>query len=364
MKKVLHGKRVLITGGTGSLGKVLTRRILTGEMGTPKKVVIFSRDEGKHHAMQMAYMKTRAATDDIVYRNFTRTVEFHLGDVRDTRALVPALGKADVVIHAAALKQVPNCEYFPEEAVETNVIGAENIVRAIRDYRLPIEILVGVSTDKAVKPVNVMGMTKALQERVLLRGNIDCPKTRIVLARYGNVLASRGSAIPLFLEQIRNGGPVTITDTGMTRFLMNLDQAVDAVFEAMRQARRGEIYIPIIKSAKITDMATALIGDRKIKQVVTGIRPGEKLHEILFSEEEGHRAFRRGNYYVIPSILPELQHAEYKGKKVVRREYSSADDLMTLPQVQALLAKNRLRLEDTFQGPDRRAAGREEELLR
>lgn len=363
MKKFLDGKRVLITGGTGSLGKVLTRRILTGEMGTPKKLLIFSRDEGKHHAMQVSYMNSRAQTTEILYKNFSRMVQFHVGDVRDINSIAPALAKADVVVHAAALKQVPSCEYFPEQAVATNVLGAENIIRAIRDYHLPIHTLVGVSTDKAVKPVNVMGMTKSLQERILVRGNLDCPKTRIILVRYGNVLASRGSVIPLFVEQIRNGGPVTITHPDMTRFLLSLDQAVDIIFEGMRSAYPGETYIPIVPTSKVTDIATALIGDRKIKQIVTGIRPGEKMHEILVSEEEGHRTFKRRDYYVIPSILPELQRPEYAKQKMLKKEYSSADHIMTLKQVEALLVKNKLRIEDTFQGKDRRA-GRDDELLR
>ena len=362
MKKFLQGKSVLITGGTGSLGKVLTRRILTGEMGTPKKVIIFSRDEGKHHAMQVSYMQTKVASEAIIFRNFERTVQFYLGDVRDINSLLPAMAMADVVVHAAALKQMPNCEYFPEQAIETNVRGAENIVRAIRDYKLKVETVIGISTDKAVKPVNVMGMTKALQERILLRGNIDCPKTRIVMVRYGNVLASRGSVIPLFVEQVRNGGPVTITNMEMTRFLLSLNEAVDIIFEAMRSALRGEIYVPIVPSARVGDIAKAIIGGRKIEIVMTGNRPGEKIHEVLTSEEEAPRAFKRKNYYVIPSILPELQ-AKKKITPALTGEYSSADHLISTREVEALLTRNRLRLEDTYNGPDRRSA-REEELLR
>ena len=200
----------------------------------------------------------------------------------------------DIVFNAAALKQVPTCEYFPYEAVQTNIAGAENIVRAIRDLTLPVETVVGISTDKAVKPVNVMGMTKSIQERILMCANLAAPKTRFIVVRYGNVLASRGSVVPPFHEQIRNGGPVTITHRDMTRFLLSLEEAVDLIFAAVRKARPGETFIPRIPSARMIDVAAALIGDRRIDTVVTGIRPGEKLHEILVSEEESHRTVASG----------------------------------------------------------------------
>src|SRR5664279_2367818 len=276
MNKILSGKRILITGGTGSLGKVLTRRILSGEAGHPAKVIIFSRDEAKQHFIRVEYENRMAATDEIIYRNFQRLLEFRIGDVRDFGSVASVLRDADIVVNAGAMKQVPTCEYFPNEAVRTNVGGAENIVRAIQEHRLPIETVVGVSTDKACKPVNVMGMTKAIQERVFIQGNMRCPDTRFICVRYGNVLASRGSVIPFFHEQIRNGGPVTITTSDMTRFLLSLNQAVDTVFAAVRGAQRGETYIPRVPSAKVTDIAALLIGDRPIKTVVTGIRPGEK----------------------------------------------------------------------------------------
>lgn len=344
--KLLQDKHVVITGGTGSLGKVLLRRLLGGEIGTPSKITVFSRDEGKQHAMRVAYLNRQQATDEVIYNNFRRLIEFRIGDVRDIRSLIPALMKADVVVSAAALKQVPACEYFPEEAVRTNIGGAENIVAAIRDYKLPVETVVSISTDKACKPVNVMGMTKALQERIFLRGNLECPGTRFINVRYGNVLASRGSVIPLFHDQIRSGGPVTITHTEMTRFLLSLDQAVDIIFEGLRSAKPGETYIPIVPTAKVTDIAEVLIGDRKIKTSVTGIRPGEKLHEILISEEEAHRAFRRGEYYVIPSILPELDFGYGAEVKVLQDEYSSEHGTMTKDEVLSMLKSYRLLLED------------------
>ena len=236
----LDNKRVLITGGTGSLGKVLTRRILSCQMGTPQSVVVFSRDEAKQHEMRMEYLNRRSVTEDVMYHNFERTLQFKIGDVRDFHSVAQALINVDIVFNAAALKQVPACEYFPYEAVRTNIEGAENIVRAIKELRLNIETVVAISTDKACKPTNVMGMTKAIQERIFLTANIDCPKTRFVAVRYGNVLASRGSVVPLFLDQIEAGGPITITDKNMTRFLLTLDQAVDTVFEAMQFAEAGD----------------------------------------------------------------------------------------------------------------------------
>jgi UDP-glucose 4-epimerase len=204
-----------------------------------------------------------------------------------------------------------------------------------------VETVVGVSTDKAVKPVNVMGMTKALQERVFARANLDTPKTRFVIVRYGNVLASRGSVIPLFHEQIRNGGPVTITHPEMTRFLLSLNEAVDVIFAAVQEGRPGETYIPRVPSALMTDVARALIADRKIETLVTGIRPGEKLHEILVSEEESHRTFTRGDYYVIGPILPELQAPNFKGP-FLEREYSSGEDVMSFEQTRDLMQRREL----------------------
>src|SRR5580704_18334454 len=285
-KKSLEGKRILITGGTGSLGKVLIRRLLSGDAGRPAKIVVLSRDEAKQHQIRVEYEHRYAATDEVIYENFRRALSFRIGDVRDYSSVSAALHGTDIVFNAAALKQVPTCEYFPYEAVQTNITGAENVVRAIRDLQLPVETVVGISTDKAVKPVNVMGMTKSIQERIFARANLEVPHTRFVVVRYGNVLASRGSVIPLFHEQIKNGGPVTITHPDMTRFLLSLDEAVDLIFAAVRKAKRGETFIPRVPSARMVDVAAALIGNRKIKLEVTGIRPGEKLHEILISEEE------------------------------------------------------------------------------
>jgi FlaA1/EpsC-like NDP-sugar epimerase len=342
---LLEGKRILITGGTGSLGQALVRRVLGGELGYPARVTVFSRDEAKQHYMRMEYKQRRAATDDIIYRNSQELLAFHIGDVRDYSSVLSALREADVVFNAAALKQVPTCEYFPFEAVKTNILGPVNIVRAIRENNVPVQMVVGISTDKACKPINVMGMTKSLQERIFIEANLDCPNVSFVCVRYGNVIASRGSVIPLFLDQIRAGGPVTITLQEMTRFLLSLDQAVDTVFAAVRGARRGETYVPKISSAYVVDLAKTLIGNRNVEIVCTGIRPGEKVHEIMVSEEECFRTIERDGYYVIRPILPELR-TEPLQQPALSGEYSSRDVTVNQDSVAELLKDAGFLLED------------------
>ncbi|MGD1046140.1 MAG: polysaccharide biosynthesis protein [Bacteroidota bacterium] len=336
-----NGKTIVITGGTGSLGNVLTKRLLSGSAGLPKKIIIFSRDETKQHSMRVKYQQKKNVTDEIIYHNFERLLEFRIGDVRNYHSVYSVLKDADIVINAAALKQVPSCEYFPFEAVQTNILGAENIVRTINEYNLNIETVVGVSTDKACKPVNVMGMTKSLQERIFIAANILVPKTRFICVRYGNVLASRGSVIPLFHEQINNGGPVTITTKEMTRFLLPLERAVDTVIAAIEMANSGETFVPKAPSARIIDVAKALIGNRNIEVAFTGIRPGEKVHEIMVSDEEAWRTIEKSNYYAIKSMLPELvKEANYS--RALVKEYSSNDFLMTIDEIKELLEKNNL----------------------
>lgn len=333
----LEGKRILVTGGTGSLGQAIVRRLLTGEMGKPARVTVFSRDEAKQHCMRLSYLNRRSATDEVIYENFRSLLTFRIGDVRDYSSLLQALREADVVIHAAALKQVPTCEYFPLQAVQTNVFGAANLVRAVRENDLPIEAVVGVSTDKACKPINVMGMTKALMERVLVEANLGQDRTRFVCVRYGNVIASRGSVVPLFLEQIAQGGPVTVTVREMTRFLLTLDRAVDTVFAALRSALPGETYVPRVDSARVVDLAEVLIDGRSIPIVYTGIRPGEKIHEIMVSEEECNRTVERDGYYVIRPMLPELGSPRVE-KPALTGEYSSANVTLDGDGLRALLA--------------------------
>lgn len=346
--KPFEGRRILITGGTGSLGKVLVRRLLGGEMGLPAKVIVFSRDEAKQHFMRVEYQNgSPSPTDEIIYHNFERLLEFRIGDVRDFSSVAAALRDADFVVNAAALKQVPTCEYFPYEAVRTNIEGAENIVRAIQQHRLPIQTVVGVSTDKACKPVNTMGMTKAVQERIFIQANMRCPGTRFVCVRYGNVLASRGSVIPLFHDQIRRGGPVTITTSDMTRFLLSLDDAVDTIFAAVSTGHAGDTYVPRAPSARVVDIATALIGDLPIPVKITGIRPGEKIHEIMVSEEEAYRTVERGQWYAIRPMLPEVLAGD-EAPQGLTEEYSSARDVMTLEQTTQLLVSRYLMLRDTI----------------
>jgi FlaA1/EpsC-like NDP-sugar epimerase len=343
------GKRILITGGTGSLGKTLVHRFLGGSAGNPAKIIVLSRDEAKQHLMRMEYHHKFAATDEIIYRNFEEKLEFRIGDVRDPHSVTQALRDVDIVFNAAALKQVPTCEYFPYEAVRTNIEGPENIIRAIQEHSLPIETVIGISTDKACKPVNAMGMTKALQERVFIQANIRCPGTRFLCVRYGNVLASRGSVIPLFHDQIRNDGPVTITTPDMTRFLLSLNDAVDVIFAAVQGGSAGETYIPRVPSAQVTHIAKALIGDRPIEMKIVGIRPGEKIHEILVSEEEAYRTVERGAYYAILPMLPELRTG-HNSSPCLSKEYSSADNVMSLEETARLLCRQGLMPEDIRDG--------------
>jgi len=354
---MFQGKRILVTGGTGSMGKTFVHRVLSGELGTPKKVIVFSRDEAKQHDMRMGYLHRAVTTDEVIFNNFRNVLEFRIGDVRDFGDMCSALKSADIVINAAALKQVPTCEYFPAQAILTNCIGAINIARAIEENGYPVDTVVGISTDKACKPVNVMGMTKSLQERILISANVLNARTRFICVRYGNVLASRGSVIPLFHDQIRNGGPLTITHPKMTRFLLSLDQAVDTVFAALRGARAGETFIPRAPSASVMNIAKALVGSRRIPIRITGIRPGEKLHEVLVSEEEVHHCVKRGAYYAIRPMLPELRSGKGRESNALSREYSSGDNVLNLGDTVRLLKRARLMLDD--QDP----AGREQ-LLR
>lgn len=337
----LKGKNILIVGGTGSLGKVLIRRLLRMEKNTPEKIIVFSRDEAKQHQMMAEYQQKSKNESELIYQNYRQKVEFLIGDIRNRHSLSLALKKADIVINTAALKQVPICEYFPIEAVQTNIIGPENIVRVIHEEKLKIDTVVGISTDKACKPVSAMGMTKAIQERILIVANIHIPSTRFICVRYGNVLASRGSVIPLFYDQIRNGGPVTITSPEMTRFLLPLEQAVDTIFAAIDGANRGEIYIPKIPAAKIVDIAKILIGNRKIEIQITGIRPGEKIHEMMISEEEARRTFDCGNYYAIQPMLSEMIPL-VNPSKPLNHPYSSQDIILSAQDLKVLLKKYHL----------------------
>jgi FlaA1/EpsC-like NDP-sugar epimerase len=334
----IDGKRILVTGGTGSLGQRVVKRLLEGGvLGRPSKITVLSRDEAKQHDMRLRFLQKPAATDDVIYLHARDLLAFRIGDVRDADTLAEAVRGADVVIHAAALKQVPTCEYFPVEAVRTNVLGADALVRATMAPGARVEVVVGISTDKACKPINVMGMTKAVMERILVEANLRQPSTRFVGVRYGNVVASRGSVVPLFLEQIANGGPVTVTLKEMTRFLLTLDHAVDTVLAALTSARPGEIYVPKVPAARMVDLAEVLVAGRPIPITYTGIRPGEKIHEIMVSDEECPRTIQRDGYYVICPMLPELSPQSAQGD-VLAAEYSSGDITLDRDGLRQLLA--------------------------
>jgi FlaA1/EpsC-like NDP-sugar epimerase len=339
----LEGANVVILGGTGSLGQRLFHRILSGEMGQPATLTVLSRDEAKQHYMRLGLLQLATATDEVIYRESTKQVRFVIGDVRQYYDLRKAVDAADVIFHAAALKQVPTCEYFGSAAVDTNVMGAIHLTRAVLESVRSEKVIVGISTDKACKPVNVMGMTKALQERILVQANLDCPWARFVNVRYGNVMASRGSAIPLFMDLVRRKTSIPITDWRMTRFLMTLNQSVDLIFAAVRRANRGETYLPVVPSARVVDIARAVAEDEHYPMHETGMRPGEKIHEILVSEEERAHTVMRGENLVILPILPELHvHSEIDQELPFGGEYTSGEGMLDYEKLSDLLLRNGL----------------------
>lgn len=319
---MFRGKRILITGGTGSFGQVATRRLL--EFGA-REVRIFSRDEEKQWEMQYAFAKYPEVT-------------FVLGDVRNRGSLCSVAHGIDVVFHAAALKHVTRCEYNVLETVLTNVIGTANLVRASREAQ--VAVLVALSSDKAVLPVNAYGASKALMERLLINANVDLGgfPTRFISVRYGNVVGSRGSVIPFFRDQIEAGGPVTITDERMTRFWFTLDQAVDLAFDAAAVGIGGEVFVRRIPAARLLDLAHVLIGDRDIKIETIGMRPGEKIHELLISANEAPRTVEAMGGYAILPALPLGAIEAFYGKPVgIEGAYSSNDRLMSRQELKTLL---------------------------
>ncbi|MFB3924425.1 MAG: UDP-N-acetylglucosamine 4,6-dehydratase (inverting) [Syntrophales bacterium] len=286
---------ILLTGGTGSFGKHFCKVML--EKYHPRVIRVYSRDELKQHEMRQVFGEDK--------------IRFFIGDVRDADRLKRAMEGTDIVVHAAALKQVPSCEYNPFEAVKTNIHGAENIIDAAIDTG--VKKVVALSTDKAVNPVNLYGATKLCAEKIFIQGNAysGARGTRFCCVRYGNVIGSRGSVIPVFREQ-KKTGKITITDKRMTRFWITLDQAVELVISALRHAQGGEIYIPKIPSMKIVDLAEAVAPNCEIE--IMGIRPGEKLHEILITEEEGRNAIEyNGMYVILPNYSWWEERQNYKG---------------------------------------------------
>ena len=274
-------KVVLVTGGTGSFGKKFTKILL--EEKSPKKIIIFSRDELKQHEMRM-----------IGFDN--PRLRYFIGDVRDQERLVRAMHGVDIVVHAAALKQVPACEYNPMEAIKTNIMGTSNVVEAALDAA--VEKVLALSTDKAVNPVNLYGATKLAAEKLVIQSNAYAAgtATRYSCVRYGNVVGSRGSVVPLFLKQ-RASGKVTITDDRMTRFWLSLEQGVHFVINCIEQMEGGEVFVPKIPSTTIVDLAKAIAPEAMIE--IIGIRPGEKLHEVLISEDEARTTVEMESMYVV-----------------------------------------------------------------
>ncbi len=296
---------ILLTGGTGSFGRAFTEYVLTYKQ--PKKLIVFSRDELKQHEMQNDLR--RKGFDEEQFR-------FFIGDVRDRGRLCRAMHGVNLVVHAAALKHVPACEYNPFEAVKTNILGAENIINAAIDSG--VTKVVALSTDKAVNPVNLYGATKLCAEKLFIQGNAyaGVGGTRFSCVRYGNVIGSRGSIVPLFEAQ-RKSGRITVTDARMTRFWISLEQGVELVLRAAatgygKEDRGGEIFVPKIPSMKITDLAAAVAPECRVEYV--GIRPGEKLHESLISVDEARHTIDAGEHYVIQPENPAWRYSPWEGQ--------------------------------------------------
>ena len=303
-------KVILVTGGTGSFGKKFTKILL--EQKKPRKIIIFSRDELKQHEMRVA------GFDDPRLRYF-------IGDVRDRDRLVRAMHGVDIVVHAAALKQVPACEYNPMEAIKTNIMGTSNVVEAALDAG--VEKVLALSTDKAVNPVNLYGATKLAAEKLVIQSNAYAAgrATRYSCVRYGNVVGSRGSVVPLFLKQ-RASGKVTITDDRMTRFWLSLEQGVHFVIDCIDQMEGGEVFVPKIPSTTIIDLAKAIAPEAEIE--IIGIRPGEKLHEVLISEDESRTTVEMDRMYVVQpaEALWFGYHWQSKGKLLTDGYRYSSDN--------------------------------------
>jgi len=293
---IFTGKTLLITGGTGTFGNAVLRRFLNTDIG---EIRIFSRDEKKQDDMRKLYKNDK--------------IKFYIGDVRDLQSVRNVMPGVDFVFHAAALKQVPSCEFFPLEAVKTNVIGTDNVLTAAIEFG--VKKVVCLSTDKAPYPVNAMGMTKALMEKVVQAKSRTVPpdKTTMCITRYGNVMASRGSVIPLFVHQIKTGQPLTVTHPEMTRFLMSIDEAVDLVLYAMENGKSGDILVQKAPAARVGDLAQAIKelfeADNEIK--IIGIRHGERMHEILLTKEERTIAEDLGNFFRVPADTRDLNYDKY-----------------------------------------------------
>jgi UDP-N-acetylglucosamine 4,6-dehydratase len=304
---MITGRTIMVTGGTGTFGKAFIRKLMFDY--DPKKIIVFSRDELKQHEM-----RSEGYTD--------KSLRYFIGDVRDKKRLCRAMQGVDVIVHAAALKQVVSCEYNPFEAVKTNILGSQNLIEASIDTG--VKRIIGVSSDKAVSPLNLYGGTKLVSERLFIQGNAYASgtNTRFCCVRYGNVMGSRGSVIPLFKSQKRNG-ELTITDERMTRFWITIEQAVDLVLKAIVETKGGEIYIPKIPSMKVVDLAEAIAPNCKLK--IIGIRPGEKLHEVLINSEELVHTIEHNDKYIILPPHNWFERGHITGKPVKNMEIYSSD---------------------------------------
>ena len=330
---LFKGKTLMITGGTGSFGNAVLNRFLKTDIG---EIRIFSRDEKKQDDMRHEF---QAKMPDVADK-----IKFYIGDVRDLQSVKNAMHGVNYIFHAAALKQVPSCEFFPMEAVRTNVIGTDNVLTAAIEGG--VESVICLSTDKAAYPINAMGITKAIEEKVAVARSRNSGKTKICCTRYGNVMCSRGSVIPLWIEQIKNGQPITITEPKMTRFIMSLDEAVDLVLFAFEHGENGDLLIQKAPACTIMTQAQAvceLFGGKKEDIRVIGIRHGEKMYETLLTNEECAKAVDMGKFYRVPADNRGLNYDKYfkegDEKRNVLTEFNSNNtELLNVQQVKKKIA--------------------------
>ena len=314
---IFKNKVLMITGGTGSFGNAVLRRFLKTDIG---EIRIVSRDEKKQDDMRHEYQ--------VRYPDVAHKIKFYIGDVRDLYSCKSAMNNVDFVFHAAALKQVPSCEFFPMEAVRTNVIGTDNVLTAA--IEAGVKAVICLSTDKAAYPINAMGITKAIEEKVAVAKSRNSGDTMIACTRYGNVLCSRGSVVPLWISQIKEGNPITVTEPKMTRFIMSLDEAIDLVLYAFEHGRSGDIFVQKAPACTIQVQAEAvceIFGGDKSQIKVIGIRHGEKLYETLLTNEECAKALDEGNFFRVPADNRDLNYDKYftegNDKRNILTEFNS-----------------------------------------
>ena len=328
------GKTLMITGGTGSFGNAVLNRFLKTDIG---EIRVFSRDEKKQDDMRHDF---QAKMPEVA-----RKIKFYIGDVRDLASVKNAMHGVDYIFHAAALKQVPSCEFFPMEAVRTNVIGTDNVLTAAIDEG--VESVICLSTDKAAYPINAMGISKAREERIAVAKSRTTDKTKICCTRYGNVMCSRGSVIPLWIEQVRAGQPITITEPTMTRFIMSLDEAVDLVLFAFEHGKTGDIFVQKAPACTIETQAKAVLSlfdkEHKSSIKVIGIRHGEKMYETLLTNEECSHAVDMGDFYRVPADNRDLNYDNYfnngeKDRNLLHEFNSNNTRMLTVEETKEKIA--------------------------